>query len=422
MAKVKKKEVLTLEKKLEHALVPIDEQPYEVPRNWCWVRFENIMHNCDYIRIPLSIKERSTLEKIYDYYGASGVIDKVDRYLFDGTRLLIGEDGANLLSRSTPIAFLATGKYWVNNHAHVLDSKSITTNEFVCNYINSIDLAPFVTGSAQPKLTQDKMNSIPVPIPPLAEQQRIVEKIESLFVKLDETKSKLEDIIEADELRRVAILHKAFSGELTEGWRYEKGISDSSGKKMTLGDVIKVSSGKSLTAKNMCEGDIPVYGGNGINGYHNESNIEEDTLVIGRVGFYCGVVHHILEPAWVTDNGLIVKSNKSKFDNRFLYYLLSYTDLRQNDSSTAQPVVSGSKIYPIEVSIPDMEEQIQVAMKIDDLLSLEESINNQIKNVINNIDLMKKSILAKAFRGELGTNNPEEESSVALLKEMLEKN
>ena len=98
MAKAKKKETLSLEEKLEQALVPVDEQPYEVPKNWCWVRFENIMHNCDYIRIPLSIKERSTLEKIYDYYGASGVIDKVDRYLFDGTRLLIGEDGANLLS------------------------------------------------------------------------------------------------------------------------------------------------------------------------------------------------------------------------------------------------------------------------------------------------------------------------------------
>ena len=96
-----------------------DEVPFEIPESWEWVRLGTVMLNRDAERIPLSVNERSKLQKIYDYYGASGIIDKVDRYLFSKPLLLIGEDGANLLLRSKPIAFIAQGKYWVNNHAHV---------------------------------------------------------------------------------------------------------------------------------------------------------------------------------------------------------------------------------------------------------------------------------------------------------------
>ena len=98
-----------------------DEIPWDLPENWKWVRFRDITINRDAERVPLSVSEREHLEKKYDYYGASGVIDKVDKYLFTEDLVLIGEDGANLLSRSTPIAFIATGKYWVNNHAHVIE-------------------------------------------------------------------------------------------------------------------------------------------------------------------------------------------------------------------------------------------------------------------------------------------------------------
>ena len=159
-----------------------DEVPFEIPESWKWVRFGSIMVNRDAERIPLSVTERSKLEKIFDYYGASGIIDKVDRYLFDKTLLLIGEDGANLLARSTPIAFLADGKYWVNNHAHVLDCVDGTLSlKYIMHFINAISLAKYVTGTAQPKMNQEKMNSIPVTLPPLAEQKRIVAKLEGLL-------------------------------------------------------------------------------------------------------------------------------------------------------------------------------------------------------------------------------------------------
>ena len=158
-----------------------DEIPFEIPDSWEWERFGNIMINRDSDRIPLSVSERSKLDKIYDYYGASGVIDKVDNYLFDKKLLLIGEDGANLLNRSTPIAFIATGKYWVNNHAHVLDAPDGINLEYISLFINSISLAKYVTGTAQPKMNQANMNSILVAVPPTQEQERIISEVASVL-------------------------------------------------------------------------------------------------------------------------------------------------------------------------------------------------------------------------------------------------
>ena len=158
-----------------------NEIPFEIPDGWCWTRLGTAMINRDAERIPLSVNEREKLQKIYDYYGASGVIDKVDRYLFSKPLLLIGEDGANLLTRSKPIAFIARGQYWVNNHAHVLDSSDGLILEYMAAYINAISLAPYVTGTAQPKMNQEKMNSILIPIPPTGEQIRIVQKINEIF-------------------------------------------------------------------------------------------------------------------------------------------------------------------------------------------------------------------------------------------------
>ena len=162
-----------------------EEKPFDIPDSWEWVRLGDISINLDSERIPLSVSQRSKLEKIYDYYGASGVIDKVDNYLFDKPLLLIGEDGANLLTRSKPIAFIAKGKYWVNNHAHVLDFPVSIDKEYVMFYINSISLSAYVTGTAQPKMNQANMNTIPVPLPPSSEQHRIVKKLESLLALCD---------------------------------------------------------------------------------------------------------------------------------------------------------------------------------------------------------------------------------------------
>ncbi len=170
-----------------------DEMPFEeLPEGWAWARLESALFNRDAERVPVLVADREKLDKIYDYYGASGVIDKVDSYLFDKPLLLVGEDGANLLTRSKPIAFMARGKYWVNNHAHVLDGISESYLEYIALYINSINLAPYVTGTAQPKMNQAKMGLIFIPLPPLAEQRRIVERVNELMPLVEEY-GRLED-------------------------------------------------------------------------------------------------------------------------------------------------------------------------------------------------------------------------------------
>ena len=197
----------------------IDEEvPFNVPQGWEWERFGNVMINKDSERVPLSVAQRQHLKKTYDYYGASGVIDKVDKYLFDKDLLLIGEDGANLINRSTPIAFIAKGKFWVNNHAHVLDVCCGMALSYVALFINAISLVDYVTGTAQPKMNQEKMNSILLAIPPVKEQHRILEKMSMVDAFIDKYASLQIKLNSLDnsvyELLRKSILQEAIQGKL----------------------------------------------------------------------------------------------------------------------------------------------------------------------------------------------------------------
>jgi type I restriction enzyme S subunit len=167
-----------------------EELPFGLPTGWTWARFGDVTICRDGERIPLSRDVRSLRRGNYDYYGASGIIDKIDDYIFDKPLLLIGEDGANLINRSTPIAFIATGQYWVNNHAHVLDGISLDSLRYMELFINAIDLKSYVTGTAQPKMNQAKMNSIVVGLPPLEEQKRIVAKVDQLMSLCDELEAR----------------------------------------------------------------------------------------------------------------------------------------------------------------------------------------------------------------------------------------
>lgn len=192
-----KRKFLIKEKKtslnLKSAPILENEKSFFLPKGWSWQRFQDITICRDGQRIPVSKSERELRRGIYDYYGASGIIDKIDNYIYDETLLLIGEDGANLINRSTPIAFLATGKYWVNNHAHVIDSLNIDILQYLSIYINAINLEKYITGMAQPKMNQAKMNSIVVSLPPLSEQKRIAEKVDSLFAICDRLQKQLAD-------------------------------------------------------------------------------------------------------------------------------------------------------------------------------------------------------------------------------------
>lgn len=174
-----------------------------------------LLINRDGERKPVSsvIRSKQT-SKIYDYYGAAGVIDKVDSYLFDERLLLIGEDGANLLSRSKNNAFFAEGRYWVNNHAHVLDATDKNLLDFIAIVINSMKLDDYITGSAQPKLSQDNLNKIPIALPPLTEQQRIITEIKKWFALIDQIEQGKSDLQTTIKQAKSKILDLAIHGKL----------------------------------------------------------------------------------------------------------------------------------------------------------------------------------------------------------------
>ena len=191
-----------------------DEIPFDVPEGWSWTRFSAITINRDSERKPISSSQRTNTEKIYDYYGASGKIDKIDKYIFNERLLLIGEDGANLVTRSKPIAFFAEGQYWVNNHAHCIDSPDKFILEYLCFYINAINLEKYVTGSAQPKMTQDNMNSILISLPPYDEQKWVSNHLDNIMAIVCHIEDSKTEVLETITKTKSKILDLAIRGKL----------------------------------------------------------------------------------------------------------------------------------------------------------------------------------------------------------------
>lgn len=186
-----------------------------MPSGWCLTNIEELLINRDGERKPVSSAIRSKQKnKVYDYYGAAGIIDKVDGFIFDERLLLIGEDGANLLSRSKDNAFFAEGKYWVNNHAHVLDATDKNLLDFVAIVINEMKLDDYITGSAQPKLSQDNLNKIPIALPPLQEQERIVKELNHWFSLVDCIEYQKDNLQNTINQTKSKILDLAIHGKL----------------------------------------------------------------------------------------------------------------------------------------------------------------------------------------------------------------
>lgn len=188
--------------------------PASDPAGWSTRPLRHWMINRDNERIPLSADERGLMQGDFDYYGASGVIDHVDRYLFDRPLVLIGEDGANLRLRGSRLAFVARGKYWVNNHAHILEPRSGPA-EFWADRLEAVDYEPLITGSAQPKLTSAALMSMRISAPTAPEEQeRIVSYIAARARSIDTLITKAERFIELSKERRAALITAAVTGQL----------------------------------------------------------------------------------------------------------------------------------------------------------------------------------------------------------------
>jgi type I restriction enzyme S subunit len=184
-----------------------------IPNHWTAKAVRYIFRNCDSRRIPLSSEERADLEKLYPYYGASGVIDMVDDYLFDEPLVLVAEDGANLLSRSTPLAFLATGKYWVNNHAHILKPLAGDIRYWVAT-LETFDFSPLITGAAQPKLTADRLGGIQLPVPPANEQTAIADYLAAKTGEIDALVGQAVEVVDRLTEYRQALITSAVTGKI----------------------------------------------------------------------------------------------------------------------------------------------------------------------------------------------------------------
>ena len=181
--------------------------------HWPNVTLPEIAQNLDRARVPITKKDRKPGD--VPYYGASGVVDYVADYLFDEDLLLVSEDGANLLARTYPIAFSISGKSWVNNHAHVLRFDDSFAQEFVCLYLNSISLEPYVSGMAQPKLNQTALNKISIPFPSESRRAEIVKSANSIFAESDRLTKAYQASFEDLGIIRQSLLQRAFAGELT---------------------------------------------------------------------------------------------------------------------------------------------------------------------------------------------------------------
>jgi type I restriction enzyme S subunit len=206
-----------------------------LPNGWSWVPLGQYVENHDGRRVPISRSERESRQGAFPYYGASGVIDTIDGFTHEGEFVLIGEDGANLLTRSKPLAFLTRGKVWVNNHAHVLRCKPGFSNAYLAYYINSINLSAYVTGTAQPKLSQSMMNKIPIPVAPPEQQTEIVAELEKQFSRLNEAVANLQRVKANLKRYKASVLKAAVQGRLVET---EASIAQREGRSYETGEQL----------------------------------------------------------------------------------------------------------------------------------------------------------------------------------------
>lgn len=201
---LRKQQLAKLDELVKARFVEMFGEPMSNPMGWKRVRFDSISENLDSKRVPVTESDRK--DGIYPYYGASGIVDWINDYIFDEDILLVSEDGANLLMRSTPIAFSVSGKSWVNNHAHVVRFHDFATQKFIEVYFSLIDISEYITGTAQPKLNQAKLNAMLFCWPPLALQNQFAAFVE----RVDQQKQTVQQSLEKLELMKKALMQEYF--------------------------------------------------------------------------------------------------------------------------------------------------------------------------------------------------------------------
>ncbi|EOB6677954.1 restriction endonuclease subunit S [Vibrio vulnificus] len=410
----------------------------ELPKGWVGSTIGEACLIENGLRKPISLKERANCQGEFPYYGATGVIDYLNSYTHEGEYVLIGEDGANLLSKSKPLAFIANGKYWVNNHAHTLRCLAGSPNLYLEKYFNSLSLESWVTGSAQPKLTKKNLESIPFPLAPLAEQTRIVEKLDEVLAQVDTIKVRLDGIPAILKRFRQSVLAAAVSGKLTEEWR---GNSELSWENVTLSEIISperpisygvlkpgdyVKDGIILLRIKDILGDIvsldsPHRISNELSEQYKRTLLKGDEILISLVGTLgrIALVPKSLAGANVHRNlGVVVP--KQGVVSKFIFYLMKSPSIQEqiekSRTGANQPLLNLGDIKKFAVQLPEPSEQKEIVRLVDQYFAFADTIEAQVKKAQARVDNLTQSILAKAFRGELVPQDPNDEPADKLLE------
>ncbi|MBR1695634.1 MAG: restriction endonuclease subunit S [Selenomonas sp.] len=454
------KKQLTIEEKLQAALVPVEEQPYKVPENWCWVRFD-VTAELKKGPFGSSLTKAMFVPKgkdTYKVYEQGNAIRKTTQYgsyyiteaKYQELKNFAINDGDIIVSCAGTVGELyklpSDCEAGVINQALMRVRVSNIVNEFYfINYFSGIMLQDVVNssqGTAIKNIPPFKvLKSMPFPMPPQREQSRIVARIESLFAKLDEAKEKIQEVLDGADLRRAAILHQAFTGKLTEKWRKEKNISIADWKEKTLKDCCRIGSGGTPSRKYPAfyRGDIPWVKTGEINWnelYDTEEHISKEAIDNSSAKLYrdgavlvamygMGATRGraaILRTNATTNQAVCALETKENLLNQFLFYYFmnNYWKIREKAVGGNQLNLSGKIIEKLEVKLPVIEEQQEIVRLLDNLLSREQSTVTACEEALTIIDTLKKSILARAFRGELATNDPADPSAQGLLQEILE--
>lgn len=452
----KKKTALTIEERLQQALVPAEEQPYEVPENWVWVRLGEVNKY-----VSKSVNPISEPDKIFELYSVPSMAD-------DYPEIIAGSDiGSSKQSVCKEDVLLCKINPRINRVWKVsqfTDNELIASSEWIIirnNHINAnylmycfqskyfrefmLSNVSGVGGSlmrAQPKYVQ----TYPIPLPPLSEQQRIVERIEELLAKLDEAKERLQEVADSFAVRKAAILHKAFTGELTKQWRWENGVSYESWEEKKGEDFFEyVTSGSRGWAKYYSDkGSIFIRMGNLNHGTieldfsdiqyvelpdqveGQRSKLQKNDILIS-ITADVGMIALVREDmdAYINQHVALARPKNDLYAEFLAWYFVSNDGLQQmqNKQRGATKIGLGLQdIRSIILKIPTLPEQHEIVRLIDDLLARERAAQQAAEQALASIDLMKKSILARAFRGELGTNKASEASALELLKQVLAEN
>lgn len=446
----KKKTALTIEERLQQALVPAEEQPYEVPENWVWVRLGEVNKY-----ISKSVNPISEPDKIFELYSVPSMVDNYPEIIAGSD---IGSSKQSVCKKDVLLCKINPRINRVWKVSQFTDNELIASSEWIIIRNNHIDAnylmycfqskyfrefmlsnVSGVGGSlmrAQPKYVQ----TYPIPLPPLSEQQRIVERIEELFAKLDEAKERLQEVADSFAVRKAGILHKAFTGELTKQWRRENGVSDESWENVSLDSVCKSIYDGDHMPPPKSETGIPFLVISNVNtgfisfekcrfvpeeyydGLSETRTPEIGDILYTIVGSYGIPVMVDTDKKFCFQRHMALLKPKDIY-NRFLWRQLQTQSFFKQATSiatgTAQLTVPIKGLRKLIVKCPTLPEQHEIVRLIDDLLARERAAQQAAEQALASIDLMKKSILARAFRGELGTNKASEASALELLRQVL---